>query len=89
MKTRFIYNLISLLLLSLTVHQVHAATSHDSDHCEVCIHIHSNDDTTGPNNSEYALLDVATPLKTKTRINCLKPVVKTTVEFIRGPPTYL
>jgi len=88
MKTRFIYNLISMLLLSLTVHQVHAATSHDSEHCEVCIHVHSNDDTTQANHPEYKVLDVASHLKTKTRLKCLKPADKTTAEFIRGPPTY-
>ncbi len=88
MNSRLIHSVILMLLLSLTVHEAHSAVIHEFETCDVCIHIQSNDDSTLNYQSQYILLDVAFQIKIKAHTHDLIPTIQTTVEFIRGPPTF-
>ena len=88
MNTNHIHIVVVLLLLSLTVHEAHAATSHETEACEVCIHIQSNDDVLPVNSPQYILIDSAFHLKLKAQYLPLKNTIDYSADFIRGPPQF-
>ena len=88
MKALTIHSVILLLLLSLTVHEVHMSVNHDIETCDVCIHIQSNNDAIVDTSQHYILLDVAFHLKIKAQYPHLKPSLQQTADFIRGPPAF-
>ena len=88
MNASTIHSVILLLLLSLTVHEVHMSVNHEIDTCDVCIHIQSNNDAIVDTSPQYILLDVAFHLKIKASSPHLKPSSQQTADFIRGPPAF-
>ena len=88
MNVKFIHSFILLLLLSLTVLEVHASLNHDAETCDVCIHIQSNDHALGDENPQYIILDMAFQCKIKAKNNSFNPLIQPTADYIRGPPIY-
>lgn len=88
MNTKIIHSVILLLLLSLTVHEIHASVIHDVETCDTCIHVQSNGNALEVSNSQYLLLDTAFHLKIKTPQQQFTPSLPHTADFIRGPPLF-
>jgi hypothetical protein len=88
MNVSTIHSVILLLLLSLTVHEVHMSVNHDIETCDVCIHMQSNNDAIVDTSPQYVLLDAAFHLKIKAQYPHLKPSLQTTADLIRGPPAF-
>ncbi len=86
MNTKLIHTFVLLLLLSLTVHEVHASLMHDVETCDVCIQLSANGGAVVDKTAPYALLDVALHIKIKAQQTPLIYASEQAPECIRGPP---
>ncbi|TDR22313.1 hypothetical protein [Marinicella litoralis] len=88
MNFKVIHGILFILLLSLSAYVVHTSLAHDSETCEVCIQVQSNDDWSEQSSSPYLVFDTALHEKISTATQLADYHFQPAADLIRGPPSF-
>ncbi len=72
----------------MSVHVVHTSVMHDSESCEVCIHVQSNDDWSDERADHYLVFDAALHDRFSGDNHSSVHAFQHNSDLIRGPPCF-
>ncbi|MGJ8664442.1 MAG: hypothetical protein ACSHWU_12375 [Marinicella sp.] len=81
-----IHIVLFVLLLSMTAHAAHATVVHETEKCEVCIHMQTNDDWMDEPVKHYLVHDTSLHQKYASEINHSVNFKVLPTDLIRGSP---
>lgn len=88
MNYKVIHGFLFILLLSLSAYMVHTSVVHDTETCEVCIHVQSNDDWLNEDSLHYLVFDTAQHAQFTAENHLAVHTLQNTADLIRGPPCF-